>query len=136
MAVSPQKYRTEMCEDLEVLIKEGLIEFPYEYDSRGTMTIEKDDGRIEIRDVSEEETVTFMNIDLLKYETTSIHRTGSRDSPKYELPKNKARKEHDDRFYALALLGKVLMKMRTEDELSKSRKKKSKSKIASYQLYN
>jgi len=133
-AVSPQKYRSEMCGDIANLLKEGLIEFPHEYDGRGRVAIENKDGSFTTRELSQEERLSLVNIDLLKTEVTSIHKTGTRDNPKYGLPKNKSRKMYDDRFYALALLGRILTQLRREDELGKTRNKKD-FNWADYILY-
>ena len=39
----------------------------------------------------------------------------------YAIPKDKARKLHDDRFYTLLLLAHQLYELRREDQLGKSR---------------
>lgn len=122
-AVSPQKHRRELCEELETLLKEGLIEFAYEYDNKGYVTIENKDGSYSQKKLSDDERISLVNMDLLKTEVTSIHRTGTRDNPNYNLPKNLSRKLKDDRFYALALLGRILMQLR-EHELKNGKNKK------------
>lgn len=122
-AVSPSKHKKSMCEDLFELIRLSLIELPQEYDHKGHVFDEVQDEVKRIELTAEEERA-LINIDILKTEMTSIHKMGTRDNPKYELPKNKVRRMHDDRFYCLIMLAKRLAEVRRNDELSKSRTKK------------
>lgn len=119
-AISPHKDRKELCEDLESLVNDGLIEFPYEYDEKGTATVEDENGDFKIIDLTESQIASLKNMDYLKNEITSIHRMGAIDNPNYGLPKNKIKKMHDDRFYALALLGNILINLRRDEQLKKS----------------
>jgi len=122
-AVSPSKYKRSMCEDLFELMRMNLIEFPQEYDHKGHI-FDEIDGEVKRIELTQEEELALANIDILKTEMTSIHKLGTRDNPKYELPKNKVRRIHDDRFYCLIMLAKRLAEIRRKDELSKSRSKK------------
>jgi len=118
--VSPQQYRTTMCEELEELMNGNFIKFPYEYNGNSVIYLE--DGTKYT--LSIEEQVSLMNIDALKTELTSIHKSYNVQTGKttYDIPKDKARKLHDDRFYTLLLLGHQLYELRREDALSKNRK--------------
>jgi hypothetical protein len=129
-AVSPQKHRTEMCEEFFELMRDGVVEFPSVYDGKGSLLIENDKGNYDRYELTEDEKLALVNLDLLKTEITAIHRTGTRDTPKYELPKDKIRKMHDDRFFCLILLGRHLYNLRREDELKKSRATKSSFNVA------
>lgn len=122
-AISPQKHKKQMVEDFIDLMRNGLIEFPEEYDNKGYVYIEGEnsDGSPKVKTLSQEEEIALKNIDIMKTEITSIHKMGSRENPRYELPKDKARKIHDDRFYTAIMLGKYLSELRRKDELEKSR---------------
>ena len=129
-AVVPQKDRRELFEDLETLMRDGLIEFPEEYNGRGFIVVENENGELVNRNLTQSEILSLTNIDLMKTEITAIHRLGTRDAPRYELPKGSLVK-YDDRAYTLALLARRLTQLRRDDELGKSRiyKKQDVSKL-------
>ena len=127
--ISPQKYRTQMVEELIMLTMSDLIKFPKEYDGKSDIPIavkgEKDDDiDIQYRPLSIEEQIALVNLDILKAETTSIHRFGTDVNVRYSLPKEKEKTHHDDRFYTLIMLAHYLYELRRDDQFSKGRKKK------------
>lgn len=127
--ISPQKYRTQMVEELIMLMMSDLIKFPKEYNGKPEISMavggEKGNGiDIEYRPLSIEEQIALVNLDILKTETTSIHRFGTDINVKYSLPKEKERTHYDDRFYTLIMLAHYLYEIRREDQFSKGRKKR------------
>jgi len=118
--ISPQKWRTIMCQQLEELIQLDVIKFPKEYNGKSMILLE--DGTM--HSLTLEEQVALVNIDLMKTQLTSIHKTYSSQTGKttYALPKEKERRMNDDHFYCLLLLAHHLYEKRREDQLSKSRK--------------
>jgi len=131
--VSPIKWRSIMCTELEELMQLDVIKFPREYNGKSQITLE--DGTS--YSLSLEEQVALINIDIMKSEVTSIHKTYNPQSGKtaYALPKEKERRMHDDRFYTLLMLAHYLYGIRREADMSKSRKKKKKN-ISQFQFYN
>lgn len=128
--VSPQKFKKQMCEELIELMELDLIKFPKEYSGKGfvNIAVDHDDQRdIKQRTLSLEEELALISIDIMKTETTSIHRFRNPEgtSVSYKLPKDKERRMHDDRFYTLLLLAHHLYEKRREDTLSKSRSRKT-----------
>lgn len=129
--ISPQKYKTQMVDELIELMRLDLIKFPKEYDGKSEIPITVDngkDGEVDIvyRSLSIEEQVALINLDIMKTETTSIHKfeNPERTSVRYALPKDKEKILNDDRFYTLIMLAHYLYEIRREDQLGKSKRKK------------
>ena len=124
--ISPQKYRTQMVEELIMLMMADLIKFPKEYNGKPEIPITVDGKKnneidIRYRPLSIEEQVALINIDIMKTEVTSIHRFGTDVNVRYSLPKEKEKTHHDDRFYTLILLAHYLYELRREDQLNKGK---------------
>ena len=120
--ISPKKYRNDMCEELIKLIELDLIKFPKEYNGKGYVMVSEDNnGEVEVKErkLSLDETLALVNIDIMKTETTSIHKMydDQGNITKYALPKDKERTVHDDRFYTLLLLAHKLYELRRKDIL-------------------
>lgn len=119
--ISPQKYKKQMVEELIELMSLDLIKFPKEYDGKGFINIaidNKDERSIKEYHLSLEEEIALINIDIMKTEVTSIHRSkSSNGNVSYDLPKDKENKIHDDRFYTLCLLAHRLYELRRGDKL-------------------
>jgi hypothetical protein len=118
-----------MCEELIELMDLDLIKFPKEYSGKGFVTIAVDNGNerdIKTRQLTLEEELALIYMDILKTETTSIHRfqNAEKTNVVYKLPKDKERRMHDDKFYTLLLLAHHLYEKRRDDQLSKSRSRK------------
>jgi hypothetical protein len=126
--ISPQKYRTQMVEEFIELIHLDLIEFPKEYNNKGYVSLSIDDNNNDIKQyqLSFEEEIALINIDIMKSEITSIHSFKNNEGiiTKYGLPKEKERKMHDDRFYTVIMLAHVLYEIRRNEQMSKSRNPK------------
>ena len=67
-------------------------------------------------------------IDLMKTEITSIHKTTNPDktSVRYALPKEKENRLHDDRFYVMILLAHRLYELRREKSMRHKNKNNNK----------
>ena len=129
--ISPQKYKTQMVEELLELMRMDLIRFPKEYDGKTEIPIMVDHGKdsevdIKYKSLSVEEQVALINLDIMKTEITSIHKfeNAERTSVRYALPKDKERILSDDRFYTLIMLAHYLYELRRDDHLGKNKKKK------------
>lgn len=126
--ISPQKYKKQMVEELIELMRLDVIKFPKEYNGKPeiAMTVEgdkEDEVDIKYKTLSIEEQVALINIDIMKTETTSIHKyeNPEKTNVRYALPKEKEKMIGDDRFYTLIMLAHYLYQLRREDQLSKGR---------------
>jgi len=118
--ISPNKYRNKMCEELLELLQLDLIKFPYEYSGKGFITLSSDEGserNLKNYNLSFEEELALINIDIMKTETINIHRVSNAEktSVRYILPKDKERIMYDDKFYTLLLLAHYLYEKRRGD---------------------
>lgn len=127
--ISPQKYRTQMIDELLELLRIDVIKFPKEYNGKIEIpiTIEGENkGEVDIkyRQLSIEEQIALINLDIMKTEVTSIHKfeNPEKTSIRYALPKEKEKIMHDDRFYTLIMLAHYLFELRRDDKLGKGKK--------------
>lgn len=126
--ISPQKYKKQMVDELIELMRIDVIKFPKEYNGKTEIAIavdgdKKDEVDIKYKSLSIEEQVALINIDIMKTETTSIHKfeNPEKTSVRYALPKDKEKIMNDDRFYTLILLAHYLYELRRDDQLSKGK---------------
>lgn len=123
--VSPQKYKVQMINEFISLMMSDLIKFPQEYDGKPEMAMELSHtdtmSDITYKPLSVEEQIALVNIDIMKSETTSIHRYGSN----FAIAKDKASRINDDRFDTLVLLAHYLYELRRDDQFGKKKKKRS-----------
>jgi hypothetical protein len=115
--VSPNKYRTQMVDEFIELMQLDLIKFPKEYDGKGFVTIQKQQGeeiKLDQRYLSLEEEISLINMDILKTEITSIYKfeNPEKTNKSYKLSKDKERIMHDDRFYTIIMLAHYLYDLR------------------------
>lgn len=150
--MSPKKYKTEMFDGLLEMLNLDLISFTSEYNSDGYLMlpiqtnkdveVEKEDDSGNVRVIKEKEIqhkrvkldfdmeLALGNIDLAKEELANMYRFSSGNSNyRYELPKDKENKMHDDRAYCLAMLGWYLAQLRRENVIKKERPKQDISKL-------
>lgn len=103
--IDPRKYRTQMVEEMIELMDLGVIRFPIEYNGQEFIRIPKQtnskrgsdsEEEFEIYYLSQEEKVSFTQIDLMKQEITSIYKISNPEntSVRYALPKEKENKMH------------------------------------------
>lgn len=121
--INPKKYRTQMVDELIELIDLGVIKFPYEYKQDILQISEEVDAtteRMNTYELSEKEILALTEIDMMKYETTSIYKFENQDktSKTYALSKEKESQLHDDRFYTLIMLAHYLHSLRRGQTLS------------------
>lgn len=118
--VSPNKFRTQMIDELIHLIELGLIEFPFRYDGSGVVQFEDEKGILQTKRLTLEEEKALANIEIAKEEMKIIYRySQSPTNYKYDIRKDLRRTMHDDRFYTMALLAHHLYKLRAEDDIKK-----------------
>ena len=122
--ISPTKYRTQMVEEFIELINLGVFRFPFEYNGQDFIRIPKEvkkkkgakceDEEMETYHLSQEERLSYTQIDLMKQEITSIYKISNPEntSVRYALPKEKENKMHDDKFYAAILCAHRLYELR------------------------
>lgn len=126
--ISPKKYRTQMVEEMIELMDIGVIRFPYEYSGQDSIKLIKEidrDGN-EVWDsyeLSDDEKMALTQIDLMKNEVTSIHKTqnAEKTTVNYALAKEKENRMHDDRFYVLIMLAHRLYELRRGNIVNKER---------------
>jgi hypothetical protein len=100
--ISPKKYRTQMVEEFIELMDLGVIRFPYEYGGQDFLKIK--DGIDPISeeeifvsyDLSQEERLSLVNLDLMKLEMANIHKSTNpeKTSVTYALSKEKENRMH------------------------------------------
>lgn len=118
--ISPKKYRTQMVEEFIELMNLGVIHFPYEYNGNDFVKVKSGIDKItgdelfSPYDLSDEEKMALVNIDLMKTEITSIHKFSNQEntSVTYALSKEKENRMHDDRFYVAIMLAHRLYELR------------------------
>ncbi len=118
--ISPNKYRTQMVDEFIELMQLDLFKFPKEYDGKGFVTLQKQEGnevKLVQKTLTMEEEISLLNMDILKAEITSIHKfeNPEKTSKTYKLPKDKERTMHDDRFYTIIMLAHYLYELRREN---------------------
>ena len=135
--VEPTKNKNMIIERLIELMELGLIEFPQEYNNSGTVDVEDENGDIVRKNLTKEEALALMSIDIMKEECKNIHRYKNTSSGRitYKLRPEMERKMNDDRFYTLALAASALYELRESEELSKNKTKKSKDRTV-LKLFN
>ena len=126
--ISPKKYRTQMVEEMIELMDIGVIHFPYEYSGQDCVKLIKeiDASGNEIwenHELSDDEKLALVQIDLMKTEVTSIHKTqnAEKTSVNYALSKEKETRMHDDRFYVLIMLAHRLYELRRGNIVNKEK---------------
>lgn len=125
--LSPNKLRTQMVDEFIELMGLDLIKFPKEYDGKGYIAISEDDekgnSKLKNKNLTMEEEVSLINLDILKTEITSIHRFENAEgtSKTYKLSKEKERKMGDDRFYTIIMLSHFLYELRRKNITNKKR---------------
>ena len=114
--ISPKKYRTQMVDEFIELMNLGVIKFPYEYKQEFISISEnnEEEEKIGHYQLTDDEIVALVNIDLMKTETTSIYKyeNAEKTTKTYALAKDKENTMHDDRFYVLIMLAHRLYELR------------------------
>lgn len=118
--ISPKKYRTQMVEEFITLMDLGVIRFPLEWNGNDFVQVvtgvDKTTGQetMDVHELSLEEQAAWQNIDLMKTEVTSIHKSTNPENTTvtYALAKELENKMHDDRFYVAILLAHRLFELR------------------------
>lgn len=128
--LSPRKYRTQMVEEFIDLMDLGVIKFPYEYGGNDFIKMiirENGEERFETYDLSDDEQLSLTQIDLMKNEITSIHKSTNpeKTSVTYALSKEKENKIHDDRFYTIIMLAHRLYELRRGEIVNKPKQSAS-----------
>jgi hypothetical protein len=115
--IDPQGYKKILYDALGKMTKLNLIEFT-NYDNKDYILIENKDGEFDKYDLSDDEQLVLMQIELMKNEASYMCRY---DTPNggvtYELAKDKKGKMHDDRAYVLAMGAYALALLRRVDLL-------------------
>ncbi len=117
-----------MFGELIELMDIGVIRFPYEYDGRDFVKIKKseskDEEEFEEYELSDDEKLALVNIDLMKQEITAIEKISNKEntSVTYALSSEAVRKNyHDDRAYVLILLAHRLYELRRKNTVRQHR---------------
>lgn len=126
-----------MVEEFIELINLGVLRFPFEYNGQDFIRIPKElekkkgvkceNEELETYYLSQEERLSYTQIDLMKQEITSIYKVSNPEntSIRYALPKEKENKMHDDRFYTAILCAHRLYELRRSSAM-RTRKGNSK----------
>lgn len=115
--VDPQGYKKVIYDALAKMMKLNLITFT-SYDNKDYILLDKD-GEFETCNISEDEKMALVNIELMKTEVSYMCRY---DTPnggvQYELSKDKKNTMHDDKAYCCALAAYGLAVLRRSDLLN------------------
>ena len=118
--VSPQKYKRDLFEALKEMMDLDLISFTENYDYKGVLTFNNEDGKSEKYKLTNEEILSLVNIDIAKEELVSIYAFKSTNGNiRYDLPPDKLNKIGDDRAYTIAMLAWYLKNLRRESITAK-----------------
>lgn len=113
--IDPKGYKKIIFDALQKMASLNLIKFT-DYDNKDYIMIENKNGEFEKYELSFDEKIALVNINLLKMETSYMCRY---DLPnggvQYELAKDKKNVMHDDKAYTLAMGAYALAKLRRED---------------------
>ena len=106
-----------MVEEFIELMELGVLRFPYEYGGQDILKLVKEiDGEENVvpYELNDEERLSLSQIDMMKNEITSIHKTTNAEntSVSYALSKEKESRMHDDRFYTAIMLAHRLYELR------------------------
>ena len=138
--ISPRKYRTQMVEEFIELMELGVIRFPYQYNGQEFLKVlkgvdpETDEEIMETYNLSQDEIVHLNQIDLMKTEICSIHKSTNAEntSVTYSLPREKQNIMHDDRFYTMLLCAHRLYELRRGKTIRDNRRKRDMSKFVQF----
>lgn len=117
--ITPQRYKNALFSALRDMMNEDLISFTETYDGKGelvfTSTDESDAGKTTVHNLSDDEIMSLVNIDLAKEELVSIYEFRSGASVRYDLAPDKRNRMNDDRAYTIAMLAWYLQELRRKD---------------------
>ena len=117
--VDPQGYKKIIYDALAKMTKLDLISFT-SYDNKDYILIEKDNGELGQYNLSDEERLALLNIELTKTEVSYMCRYDTANGGvSYELAKDKRNSMHDDRAYVTALGAYALSTLRRHDLVTK-----------------
>lgn len=117
--IDPQGYKKIIYDALAKMTKLDLISFT-SYDNKDYILIEKDNGELEQYNLSDEERLSLLNIELTKTEVSYMCRYDTANGGiSYELAKDKRNSMHDDRAYVTALGAYALSILRRHDLVTK-----------------
>lgn len=118
--VSPQRYKKELFESLKEMMSLDLISFTENYDYKGVLVFNDENGGSTKHKLTNEEILSLVNIDIAKEELVSIYEFKSPNgSYRYDLPPDKQSKIGDDRAYTIAMLAWYLRQLRRENIVNK-----------------
>jgi hypothetical protein len=130
--LSPKKYKNEMFEALIEMMKLDLISFTENYDYKGELVFNNENGNATRHKLTSDEELSLINIDIAKEELVSIYAFKSTNgSVRYDLPPDKQSKIGDDRAYTIAMLAWYLQQLRRQNITNK---KKSETNASQYFL--
>ena len=121
--IDPQGYKKVIYDALGKMTKLNLISFT-DYDNKDFIMLDQGKGEFETYELSFEEKLALVNINLLKLEVSYMCRYETPNGGvQYELSKDKKNKMHDDKAYTCAMGAFALAVLRREDLLKDNKKK-------------
>lgn len=113
--IDPQPYKKLLYGAVQEMCMLNLIKFT-DYDGKDQLSFINKDGEIETHELSKDEKMALVNIELAKSELSYMCRY---DTPnggvQYELEREKRNKMHDDRAYTMALGAYALSTLRRHE---------------------
>lgn len=127
--IEPTKNRSMLFESMISMFDLGLVDIPFEYNNSGHVVMENEDGEAIFRNLSKEEELALINLDLAKSEIKMMHRyiTPSGNTV-YKLRTDMAGRMHDDRAYVFAMFCNEIRLLRENDLKGRHKHKKEKDR--------
>lgn len=117
--IDPKAYRNEIFDAADKMTKLGVVSFPADTEGRDYIIKINDDGTEERYDLSIEEQVALIQIELMKTEIITMCKYDSGGKVTYNYPPEMRNKMHDDRAYVYGLLCWYLAQLRRGQIINK-----------------
>lgn len=120
--VDPKAYRNEIFDAADKMTKLGVVSFPADNEGRDYIIKINDDGSEERYDLSVEEQLAMIQIELMKTEIITMCKYDSGGKVNYNYPPDMRNKMHDDRAYVYGLLCWYLAQLRRGQIINRPQK--------------
>lgn len=124
--VEPRKYRNEIFDAAEQMTKLGVVSFPADNDGKDYILNIDDDGNEVRYDLSFDEQLAMVQIELMKDEITLMCKYSTNGNITYNYPPDFRNKKPDDRAFVYGLLCWYLANLRRGQIVNKPRPKMQK----------
>ena len=127
--VEPKGNRNAIYEAAEQMVKLGVVDFPADNEGRDYIVYIDDDGNESRYDLSFDETLALVQIELMKDELVAMCKYESNGAISYNYPPSLRHKKHDDRAFVFGLLCWYLAQLRRGQLVDKPKARMSADKM-------